>query len=256
MSGGRRPRFWKEEKSGKKSHGGRPPKSDNPSPVPSLLPSFCSPFFHLCIPTEFAASSRNQVNGRTSERRTSPVPLCSGGWTERRSGAKTRICLFCGAPISSTHSAKSGGAPLLDAARKTANNERTDLEGQLTLQPGAFVSAMSACPSVQGQFPTFMLRDTEGDFAPPDSVLLAGVLTAMGKMTMTEVSFPGHGMDPTDCPRAEIAADYARNAYQKGMSVRSPQREGRRRACDLKSQLNIPAFFGLPLLFVVASSNS
>ena len=71
-----------------------------------------------------------------------------------------------------------------------------------------------------------MLRDTEGDFAPPDSVLLAGVLTAMGKMTMTEVSFPGHGMDPTDCPRAEIAADTARNAYQKEMSVRSSQLEG------------------------------
>ena len=82
---------------------------------------------------------------------------------------------------------KSGDAQLLDAARKTANNERTDSEGQLTLEPCRRCCPYPPCPSVQGQFPTFMLRDTEGDFAPPDSVLLA----AMGKMTMTEVSFPG-----------------------------------------------------------------
>ena len=74
-----------------------------------------------------------------------------------------------------------------------------------------------------------MLRDTEGDFAPPDSVLLAGVLTAMGKMTMTEVSFPGrarNGSHFTGRERKSPPADNARNAYQKGMSVRPPQREG------------------------------
>ena len=175
MSSGRRPRFWKEEKSGKKSHGGRLPKSDNPSPFPFppafLLLPFLSSLHSYRICGFF---SLNQVNGRTSER----APHISEGWTERRSGAKTRICLFCGAPISSTHSAKKQGA-----ARKTAK-EQTDSEGQLTLEP-----CCRPCPypSVQGQFPTFMLRDTEGDFAPPDSVLLA----AMGKMTMTEVSFPG-----------------------------------------------------------------
>ena len=92
---GRRPRFWKEEKSGKKSHGGRLPKSDNPSP------SFCSPFFHLCIPTEFAASSPslNQVNGRTSERaphisRPSRIALKDGRREEEEAVQKREFVCF------------------------------------------------------------------------------------------------------------------------------------------------------------------
>ena len=126
--------FGRKKSRAKKSHGGRLPKSDNPS----SSPSFCAPLsfifaflqnLRLLLPTKLTV-------GRASAAHLPSVPHCSEGWTERRrSGAKTRICLFCGAPISSTHSAKSGGAPLLDAARKTANNERTDSEGQLTLQP-------------------------------------------------------------------------------------------------------------------------
>ena len=74
-----------------------------PLPSLSLLPPFCPPFFHLCIPTEFAASSPST---KLTVGHLPSVLHCSEGWTERRSGAKTRICLFCGAPISSTHSAK------------------------------------------------------------------------------------------------------------------------------------------------------
>ena len=145
-AGGRRPRFWKEEKSGKKSHGGRLPKSDNPSPVPSFLPSAPLSFIFAFLQNLrlLLLPSTKLTVGRASERRTSPVvPHCSEGWTveRRRSGAKTRICLFCGAPISSTHSAKKQGA-----ARKTANNERTDSEGQLTLEP-----CCRPCPSVRSR---------------------------------------------------------------------------------------------------------
>ena len=96
-------------------------------------------------------------------------------------------------------------------------------------------------PSVQGQFPTFMLqvREKEG------FCLVSLIRTATGKNdNYRGLSFPGigsgNGRKGSYLPRAEIA-DIARNAYQNTS-------EGNVRLRSQKSSTEIPTFFGRPLL--------